>query len=345
MSEALRLEDVGLRIGLFDLSLDLSIRKGELVALVGPSGCGKTTTIGLVSGLLAPDRGRILINGADVTTAEPDKRSAAVVFQDYALFPHMSVGDNIAFPLKLRKVPRPRREERVAELLEEVRLPGYGSRKPSELSGGEAQRIALARALAAEPAILLLDEPLSALDPALRKALRHEIRRIQKSLGQTTVYVTHDQDEALSISDRIIVMRDGRIEQFDTPWEVYNHPRTLFAANFMGGGNLIPASAAREARLVGPPPRTPFFERLEPGLRLFFRPEAATILDSKGDLDLFPALRLDGCRVVSSDYQGERWAVELDWRGLAIQAYSGREPREGTCAVSARLDKILLFNG
>jgi putative spermidine/putrescine transport system ATP-binding protein len=228
-------------------SFNLAAEKGEFVSFLGPSGCGKTTTLRMIAGFEQPTMGTITINGEDVTYKAPNKRNVGMVFQSYALFPNMTVADNIGFGLKVRKRPKDQIRKRVAELLEIVNLPDKGSRYPYQLSGGQQQRVALARALAFEPQVLLLDEPLSALDAKIRVALRHEIRAIQRQLGITTVYVTHDQEEALSLSDRVVVMSEGRMEQVGTPFEIYNFPSTAFVASFVGTLNLLPGVVAEAA--------------------------------------------------------------------------------------------------
>jgi spermidine/putrescine transport system ATP-binding protein len=219
--------------------VNLAIDEGEFITLLGPSGCGKTTTMRMIAGFEEPDAGRILLRGEDVVGVPPNKRHVNMCFQHYALFPHMSVGDNIAYGLKLKKVPKTERSRRVEEMLALVGLAGYARRRPAQLSGGQQQRVALARALVNRPAALLLDEPLGALDVKLRKQMQLELKRIQLELGTTFVYVTHDQEEALSMSDRIAVMRDGVIEQLGTPRDVYEHPATPFVADFVGVLNAM----------------------------------------------------------------------------------------------------------
>src|SRR3954453_10200032 len=219
--------------------VSLSIRDGEFFSLLGPSGCGKTTTLRMIAGFVEPDEGRILLQGRDVTTVPPNKRPVNMVFQQYALFPHMSVYDNVAFGLTVKRVPRSEHRSRIEELLRVVSLEGYESRKPRQLSGGQQQRVALARALVNRPAALLLDEPLGALDVKLRKQMQLELKRIQHELGTTFVYVTHDQDEALAMSDRIAVMNHGKVEQLGSPREVYEQPRTAFVADFIGSLNTL----------------------------------------------------------------------------------------------------------
>ena len=223
----------------FDLDLSFSAEKGELLTLLGPSGCGKTTTLHLIAGFISPDSGTLFIDGEDITHTAPHLRNLGVVFQDYALFPNMRVFGNIAFGLRMHGWARDHIEKRVHYLLDLVRLSGYEDRIVTQLSGGEQQRVALARALAPEPRLLLLDEPLSALDAKLRRDLRLEIKRIQRELKLTTVYVTHDQEEALAISDHIVVMQEGSIEQVGTPFELFNRPLSPFVADFMGMSNRI----------------------------------------------------------------------------------------------------------
>lgn len=217
----------------------LTVARGEFVTLLGSSGCGKTTTLRIVAGLEQTGSGSVWINGQDVTKLPPDKRDVNTVFQNYALFPHMNVAENIGYGLKLRKVPRGEIKKKVAQMLELVQLEGYEKRKPSELSGGQKQRVAIARALVNNPKVLLLDEPLGALDLQLRRAMQIELKHLQKKLGITFIYITHDQEEAINMSDRIAVMRDGRIEQIGTPDEIYNHPKTSYVATFVGNANIL----------------------------------------------------------------------------------------------------------
>ena len=219
--------------------VDLVVRVGEFFTLLGPSGSGKTTLLRLVAGFERPDAGKIELGGRDVTSLPPYVRDTNTVFQDYALFPHMTVADNIAYGLRVKGVARQAREKRVERALDMVRLTGLGKRRPNQLSGGQRQRVALARAVVNEPEVLLLDEPLGALDLKLRQEMQIELKQIQKEVGITFVYVTHDQEEALTMSDRIAVMSNGGIEQIGTPVEVYEHPRTPFVAGFIGVSNLI----------------------------------------------------------------------------------------------------------
>jgi putative spermidine/putrescine transport system ATP-binding protein len=222
----------------------LLVDRGEFISFLGPSGCGKTTTLRMIAGFDLPSEGTISLEGADITFRPPNQRNVGMVFQSYALFPNMSVADNIGFGMKIKKQPADRIRKRVQELLELIQLPDKGGRFPYQLSGGQQQRVALARALAIEPRVLLLDEPLSALDAKIRDELRSEIRRIQQKLGITTIYVTHDQEEAMSLSDRVVVMSRGNMEQVGTPFEIYNYPRTLFVASFVGTLNQIQCTVA-----------------------------------------------------------------------------------------------------
>jgi len=228
--------------------VDLELAQGELVALLGPSGCGKTTTLRMVAGFVAPTAGRVLIGGNDVTRSPPYGRDTGMVFQGYALFPHMTVAENVAFGLEMRKVARDERMRRVAEALRLVRLDGYGERRIAQLSGGQQQRVALARALVVNPGVFLLDEPLSNLDARLRAEVRVEIRALQQRLGLTTLFVTHDQEEALTMADRLVVMNHGRVCQIGTPEEVYERPADLFVAGFLGRCNILRGSVEAPGR-------------------------------------------------------------------------------------------------
>ncbi|APE35465.1 spermidine/putrescine ABC transporter ATP-binding protein [Nocardia mangyaensis] len=239
-----RIEFRGLRRAYGDVvaldGLDLTIEPGELMALLGPSGCGKTTALRCVAGFEHPDSGAVLLDGSDITAIPANRRDAGMVFQSYSLFPNLNAADNVSFGLRMRRVGTRERRTRAAELLELVGLAHLADRYPHQMSGGQQQRVALARALARQPRVLLLDEPLSALDAKVRLSLREEIRRLQLSLGITTLFVTHDQEEALSMSDRVAVMRDGRIEQCASPAQLYGSPSTAFVAEFVGTMNRIP---------------------------------------------------------------------------------------------------------
>lgn len=223
-------------------NINLVIEAGQMVTLLGPSGCGKTTTLRMLAGFELPTSGRILIGGQDVSRVAPNARNTAMVFQSYALFPHMTVEENIAYGLRFRKVPKAEMARKVESIMKLVGLEGFGKRQPSQLSGGQQQRVALARALVVEPEVLLFDEPLSNLDAKLREQMREEIRKVQQGLGITALYVTHDQSEAMALSDKIVVMNKGRIEQYGDPFEIYSRPANRFVADFIGKVNFLPAA-------------------------------------------------------------------------------------------------------
>ena len=288
-------------------ALDLAVHEGEFLALLGPSGCGKTTTLNLIAGFVEPTAGRILIDGEDVTGRPPHLRALGVVFQSYALFPHLSVRENVAFGLRERRVTAAEIERRVAEALELVRLDARGRQRPAELSGGMQQRVALARALVYRPRVLLLDEPLAALDKKLREEMRDELRAIQRSVGITTIFVTHDQAEALGLSDRIAVMSRGRIEQLGTPREIYERPVTRFVADFIGASSMLRGRAVAADRVVvtgGPPLRVQGGAALRAGeeVELAIRPERVRLAPGPGDNVL-------DARVEGLVYQGAQTEV------------------------------------
>jgi len=282
-AEFLELRNIRKEFGSFVALKDVSlgVRKGELICFLGPSGCGKTTLLRIIAGLEVQSAGTIVQAGRDISWLPPMDRDYGIVFQSYALFPNLSVADNVAYGLVNRRMARRDREARVQELLSLVGMPDAGPKYPSQLSGGQQQRVAIARALATSPGLLLLDEPLSALDARVRVRLRGEIRSLQQRLGITTILVTHDQEEALSMADRIVVMKDGDIEQIGSPSEVYARPATPFVADFVGKTNLLPATRSGNDRVQVGEQRfvCPIVSELGNGaaFRLFFRPEDITV--------------------------------------------------------------------
>ena len=292
--------------------IDLAVYDGELLALLGPSGCGKTSTLNVVAGFVEPDAGRVRLDGQDVTRQPAWRRGLGVVFQSYALFPHMTVADNVAFGLRERGVAPAEAAARVTEALSLVRLPGAAAMRPSQLSGGMQQRVALARALVIRPRVLLLDEPLAALDRKLREEMRAELREIQRAVGITTIFVTHDQHEALGLSDRVAVMNAGRIEHLGTPREVYERPATAFVADFMGASTALDARAVdgRTVELAGGQRVEARLGRaLVPGahVRLLIRPERVAL--GEAGPGALPA------RVASAMFLGDHWEVRLELEG------------------------------
>ena len=289
--------------------IDLVIAEGEFFTLLGPSGSGKTTLLRLIAGFERPESGRIELAGADVTRVPPYSRNVNTVFQDYALFPHMTVAQNIEYGLKVRRVPRPKRRDKVTQALEMVQLPGLGGRRPAQLSGGQRQRVALARAIVNEPEVLLLDEPLGALDLKLRQEMQLELLRVQREVGITFVYVTHDQEEALTMSDRIAVLNHGAIEQIGPPLEVYERPQTAFVAGFIGVSNLIERD----------------------GRRMTVRPEKITLLED-GDPEP-PGTHVEPGQVRDVIYAGvlTRYIVDLDAGGeLVVSLPNTQAPAPGS---------------
>lgn len=305
-------------------SVSLSIDEGEFYALLGPSGCGKSTTLRMVAGFVRPSGGRILIGGQDVTQLPPEKRDIGIVFQNYAIFPHMSVAENIAFGLKLRKKSRSEIDAAVTAALDQVGLAGFGDRYQRNLSGGQQQRVALARVLVTKPRILLLDEPLSALDKALREEMKFWIKNLQQSLGITTIYVTHDQDEALTMSDRIGVMRGGNIEQSGTPREIYEEPGTLFVTSFIGQSNVLDVTCLEagdgraKARLADTVLGAGLRHRIGAGTeaKMVVRPENVLM----GAEAVAAAVPLIDARVMAETYQGAMLRYRLEVAGQEIVA-------------------------
>ncbi|WP_297475178.1 ABC transporter ATP-binding protein [Thermococcus sp.] len=298
--------------GDFRLEIDgLIVEDGEFLTLLGPSGCGKTTTLRIIAGFERPDRGEILFDGRPVNDLPPYERNIGIVFQDYALFPHMTVFKNVAFGLEMKGLPRGEIEKKVRWALEIVGLTGLENRYPEQLSGGQQQRVALARALVVEPKVLLLDEPLSNLDAKIRERLRGEIKRIQRTLGITMIYVTHDQEEAMAISDRIAVMNFGKVEQVGEPLELYYSPRTEFVARFLGLSNILKLEAENGRACLG---ELCFDVGRDGTVRVFFRPESVYITPGNTaemvDYELLPGririkLEIDGKSLIAERFLNE----------------------------------------
>lgn len=292
--------------------LSLSIPQGSMVTLLGPSGCGKTTVLRLVAGLEKPTEGKMFIDGEDVTDRSIQQRDICMVFQSYALFPHMSLGDNVGYGLKMLGRPKAEIKERVEEALEMVDLAGFGDRFVDQISGGQQQRVALARALILKPKVLLFDEPLSNLDANLRRSMREKIRELQQQFNITSLYVTHDQSEAFAVSDMVLVMNKGKIMQLGSPQELYRQPASKFMASFMGDANIFPATLSHDAveifnyRL----PRPPQFVTDKTSVTVGVRPEAIT-LSLQGD-------ESQRCTVTHVAYMGPQYEVTVDWHGQSM---------------------------
>ena len=332
-SAALEIQDVEVSYGPARVlhGISLAVAAGEFVALLGPSGCGKTTLLRAVSGFVPVSAGRIAVGGREITHAPPDKRGMAMVFQSYALWPHMTTAQNLGYGLKLRRVPKPEIDRRVAEILAMLKLEGFGGRNVTQLSGGQRQRVALGRALAISPELLLLDEPLSNLDARIREEVRHEIKALQAKLGITTIHVTHDREEAMVMADRIAILDAGRIAQLGSPEEVYNRPNSPFVAAFMGAGNVLELEARPAGNGIEIQPGSHNDRVLIPGSHVagpvvaYFRSEAARL--GAPDAAASDRLLLRG-RIVQASYPGGfyRYAVAVgqnqfmvdDTRRLAV---------------------------
>ena len=308
----------------FILSLSFSVEKGELVTILGPSGSGKSTLLSLISGIESVDKGEIKIDGKDITKLPISKRGISMVFQDFSLFPGMNTKKNIEYGMKEKNSKK--RDQKTEELLNTIGLPGYGKRKVTTLSGGEAQRVALARAIASEPDILLLDEPLSALDAPLRKKLRGSIRAIHDAFSTTMLYVTHDREEAFAISDKILIMKDGKVEAFGTPEELYRNPPTLFAAFFTGDGTALPASLIYGEEVEG---------------SVFFRPESVTVSEESLEGGLYPNhLVFNNVEVLSAEYTGPGYMLGLSFRGMPMIAFSPLKPKKILVSLMILMDSV-----
>jgi len=320
----------------------LAVGKGEFVSFLGPSGCGKTTTLQMIAGFLDPSRGAIRLEARDLTAVHPARRGLGIVFQSYALFPHMTAAENVAFGLEMRRVPRAERTERVRAALAMVGLAGYEERYPRRMSGGQQQRVALARALVIRPSVLLLDEPLSNLDAKLREGMQIELRQIQRTLGTTTILVTHDQNEAMSLSDRIVVMSQGRIEQIGTPQETYERPASAFVSQFLGKTNDFAATIDRtnaSVRLVAGSWSAPAPAGFSGPVTISIRPERIGF----GDAGL-------AAKIVTRIFQGNHWLFQCESEcgpAIVIRQNDGQtQPAEGDAVCLAwRVDDMSLRAG
>jgi len=351
-TEALRLEGIGKNFGDFTALADINlvVRVGEFVCFLGPSGCGKTTLLRVIAGLETQSRGRVIQRGRDVSKLPPSGRDYGIVFQSYALFPNLTVAENVGYGLVNRKKSKAEIAARVSDLLTLVGLPDAGAKYPSQCSGGQQQRIALARALATSPSLLLLDEPLSALDAKVRERLRGEVRSLQKRLGVTTIMVTHDQEEALSMADQVVVMNQGRVEQVGTPREVYEQPASPFVATFLGRVNVLPGTSLGKGRYrVGEVELDLGVDGFRTGdaVRIFLRPEDRHV---EGDLAAMPN-RLSG-PVGHIDYLGTFCLAEVECSGLgkpmvvslSLNQLNDLRVREGApLAFALRLDRVRIF--
>ena len=309
-------------------NVSMKIEKGEFFSLLGPSGCGKTTLLRIIAGFDSPDSGAVLFDDKNILSLPPEKRDSNTVFQTYALFPHLSVFDNIAFPLKLKHIDKAEIKERVEKYLKLIQLEEHKDKKPSQLSGGQKQRVAIARALIDEPSVLLLDEPLSALDAPLRKKLRTVIRQIHDQLGITMIYVTHDRDEAFSISDRILLLNKGEEAALGSPEELYKKPANLFTAFFTGDGTSIDAMTVYQGGKG----------------KLFFRPESVTLSDSPVNPDEYPNhIILNGASIESIDFLGSGYMLGLSFYSFPILAYTIVKPRRKTVTLMILKDAIMHF--
>ena len=342
----LKLENIKKSLGNFTLNADLELHEGEFHTFLGPSGCGKTTLLRIIAGFTAPDSGRIFLDGKDITKVPPEKRNISIVFQDYALFPNMNVEKNIGYGPETRHWSKDKIKARTQELLEAVELPGYGRRKPDTLSGGEKQRVALARAIAVNPALLLLDEPLSAADEKLKGALKAQILETHRKNHLTTIYVTHDQEEAMTISDRISVFRRGNIECTGTPQEIYFQPRTLYAAQFVGQSNILKGKVVSVGELIEVQCQNQIFKVLNRSYQcsagddvtLFFRPECCTSAQGNEE-NIFKG------EIIGRIFYGSRYTCTMETGCGSIKVYDTYpfQLNNSECQLAVKPENIILF--
>lgn len=329
------------------LEFDLTVNEGELVSIIGPSGCGKSTLLKIIAGLEAPFKGSVQIKGVDVTALGPEKRKAAVVLPEYALFPNMSVEQNVAYPIKQRRLGKDEQNAEIRRILELVNLSGFEKRHISELMPSEKYKTALARALASEPDVLLLDEPFSTLDAKDRQELRIEIRQIQKKSNITTIFATNNQQEALSISDRIVLMKEGHIEQTGSPEDIYRRPCSEFSAQFMGECNILPYDVILKTLRVPETERSKvIYQCYGPEHRLLFRPEDMVVNDMPGlpFPEFYPHLRFENAKIIRSEYLGKEYLVTAMYEDYIIKVYTVYKPASDTITAGIRMTKILEYN-
>lgn len=331
----------------FNLELDFTVNKGELVSIIGPSGSGKSSILSLIGGFVRPQSGNIEINGTDVTSIAPEGRKEGFVFSDYALFPKLDVEQNISYPMRREKLSKTDLKAEIRRLLELVGLSGFEKRSVSELSPMERYKTALARAIASKPEIMLLDEPFSGIDSKECIRLRTELRDIQRKLGVTMVYVTHDQELALSISDRVIVLNEGHIEQMGGPEEIYRKPATEFTATFTGQCNILPYDVILRTLRVPETERSKvIYQCFGPEHRLFFRPEDMVVNDMPGlpFPEFYPHLRFENAKILRSEYLGKEYLVTAQYDEFIIKAYTVYKPASDFITAGIRMTKILEFN-
>ena len=342
----LKLENIKKSFGNFTLNADLELHEGEFHTFLGPSGCGKTTLLRIIAGFTAPDSGRIFLDGKDITDVPPEKRNISIVFQDYALFPNMNVEKNIGYGPETRHWNKDKTKARTQELLEAVDLPGYGKRKPDTLSGGEKQRVALARAIAVNPALLLLDEPLSAADEKLKGALKAQILETHRKNHLTTIYVTHDQEEAMTISDRISVFRRGNIECTGTPQEIYFLPKTLYAAQFVGQSNILKGKVVSVGNLIEVQCQNQIIKVKNQSYQcsagddvtLFFRPECCTIAQGNEE-------NIIKGKILGRTFYGSRYTCTVETGCGTVKVYDTYpfQIQNAECHLAVKPENIILF--
>ncbi len=329
------------------IDLDFSVNPGELVSIIGPSGSGKSSVLKLIAGLAKPDSGKISINGKDVTDLKPEQRKATIIFQDYALFPHMTVEQNVSYPMKSDRLSKEEKKAEVRRLLELVNLSGYEKKSAEDLTPEEKLKAAMARAIASKPDILLLDEILASLDSKIRSTMRNGIREIQQKSGITTILATNNQVEALSIADKVIVMRNGKIEQMGTPEDIYRRPCSEFTATFTGECNILPYDVILKTLRVPETERSKIiYQCFGPEHKLLFRPEDMVVNDMPGlpFPEFFPHLRFENAKILRSEYLGKEYLVTAQYDEFVIKVYTVYKPASEYITAGIRMSRILEFN-